>query len=125
MPSHAVLRPVESDVPKVVPGELQRFVTTPGFPPLDIENARRVPDVDILQFDVVNRGPLPLFVAVAARFPLANGEELWSEKAGPEFIGPFGRDEWQIALPASARVADLRVSLFPFEIALVRQEVKV
>lgn len=125
MPSHAVLRPIESDVPKVVPGELRRFVATPGFPPLDIENARRVPDVDILQFDVVNRGPLPLFVAVAARFPLANGEELWSEKAGPEFIGPFGRDEWQIALPASARVADLRVSLFPFEIAVARQEVRV
>lgn len=122
MPAH--LRLVESDVPKIVPGELPRFVTTPGFPPLDIENARRLPDLDILQFDVVNRGPLPLFVAVAARFPLSNGDELWSEKAGPEFIGPIAKDEWQLPLPANARVADLRVSLFPFEIALARKIVQ-
>jgi hypothetical protein len=120
-----VLRPVESDVPKILPGEIRRFFAMPGFPPLDIENARRLTSVDILQFDVVNRGPLPLFVAVAARFPLSNGEELWSEKAGPEFIGPLGRDEWQLDVPAGARVADIRVSLFPFEVAVVRQEVEV
>ena len=117
--------PVESDVPKILPGEIRRFFALPGFPPLDIENARRLTAVNILQFDVVNRGPLPLFVAVAARFPLSNGEEIWSKKAGPEFIGPLGRDEWQLDVPAGARVADIRVSLFPFEIAVARKEVKI
>ena len=49
--------PVESDVPKILPGEIRRFFALPGFPPLDIENARRLTAVNILQFDVVNRGP--------------------------------------------------------------------
>lgn len=114
-------RPVESDVPKALPFEAGRFLATPGWPPLAIENPRLVGTT--LLFDLMNRLPVPLFVAVAARFPLTNGEELWSE-AVLEFIGPLSRDEWKIEVPRGARRADVRVGLFPLEIALARRVVE-
>ncbi len=116
-------RPVESDIPKVLPGEALRFFATPGFPPIGIENTRLVGR--IAQFEVVNRSPLPLLVAVGVRFPIADlaqsgaEDEIWSEKA-VEFIGPLGRDEWQVDVPLGATAVDIRVGLFPVEVALAR-----
>ena len=116
-----MLRPVESDIPKVLPGEGLRFFATPGFPPIGIENLRMVGR--IAQFEVVNRGPLPLLVSVGARFPIALGE-IWSDKV-VEFIGPLGRDEWQLDVPLGATAVDLRVGLFPVEVALARELMEV
>ena len=111
------MRPVESDIPKVVPGELSRFLASPGFPPLGVENLRIIGR--LAQFDVVNRSPFPMLVSVGTRFPLPQGE-VWSDKA-VEFIGPLGRDEWQVDVPAEATAVDIRVGLFPVEIALARE----
>ena len=106
-------RLIESDVPKT-PAEISRFFASGVWPPLSIENVRRVGH-NTLQFDVMNRTPLPMLLTVAARF----GEQ-WSDKA-VEFIGPFARDEWQMSMPPGAREADLRVGLFPIELALARR----
>lgn len=107
---------VESDIPKVLPGEARRFLATPGFPPLGIENLHTVQRV--AQFDVVNRSPLVFLVSVGVRFEVPGGE-IWSDKA-VEFIGPLGRDSWQVPIPEGATVADVRVGLFPLEVALAR-----
>lgn len=112
----ATLRAVESDIPKVIPGEIGRFFATPGFPPIGVEDLRLVGS--IAQFNVVNRGPLPLLVSVGVRFPTPAGE-IWSDKA-VEFIGPLGKDEWQVDVPAGATTVDVRVGLFPAEVAVAR-----
>lgn len=112
------MRLVESDIPKVLPGEARRFLATPGFPPLDVENLRTVQG--IAQFDVVNRSPLVFLVSVGVRFEVPGGE-IWSDTA-VEWIGPLGRDEWQVPIPEGATVADVRVGLFPFEVALARAQ---
>lgn len=113
-----MIRLVESDIPKFLPGEARRFLASPGWPPLGIENFRMVGN--IAQFEVVNRTPLPILAFVGARFPMGD-QEIWSEKA-KEIIGPLGRDEWQTIPPEGAQVMDLRVGIFPFEIALAREE---
>lgn len=112
-------RLMESDVPKTLP-ELGRFFASGVGPPLSIENARLVgPRRNrVAQFDVLNRTPFPLILSVSARFPSQYGEQ-WSART-VEFIGPFGRDEWQLSVPPGALEADLRVGLFPVELALAR-----
>lgn len=114
---------MESDVPKVLPQEISRFLASPGFPPLAIENLRMVGDNTVL-LDVMNRLPVPFFVTVAARFRINDQEELFSEKK-VEFIGPFGRDEWQIAVPSGVRSVDVRLGIFPFEVALSRKTLEI
>ena len=116
---YALFDLTESDVPKIIPDEISRFFAGIGFPPLAIDNPQVVGP--ILQFDILNRGPLPLFVMAGVRFQTSEGE-IWNTK-GPEHTGPFGRDEWQIGIPEGASSASIRVSLFPFEIALAEQEI--
>lgn len=117
------ITPVESDVPKIFPQELFRFLAPPGIALLGIENLRMVGDNTVL-LDVVNRLPLPFLVTVAARFSQNNQEELFSEKK-VEFIGPFGRDEWQIPVPSGVRSVDVRLGLFPFEVSLSRKTLEI
>ena len=116
-------RLVESDVPKIIPGEAGRFFARPGWPLLAISDPRVVETGDgrLLQFDVLNRGPLPLLVSLSGRLATAD-DELWTDKA-VEFIGPFSRDEWQLGLPVGVHRVDLRLGLFPVEIAIARKEV--
>lgn len=109
---------VESDIPKALRTEASRFVTSPGWPIFGIENLRMVGR--IAQFEVVNRSPLPFLVTVSARFPINEDQELWSDKK-VEFIGPLGKDEWQLPVPLGVKSADIRVGILPFEIAVARQ----
>ncbi len=113
-------RLIESDVPKT-PAEFSRFFASGVGPPLSIENARLVGPrrSQVVQFDVMNRTPFPMILSVSARFPSRYGEQ-WSARA-VEFIGPFARDEWQLTVPPGASEADLRVGLFPVELALARR----
>lgn len=109
---------IESDVPKT-PSEASRFFTRPGFPPFAITNPRLVSDK--LLFDVLNRGPLPAVIHVAARITTLEGEIFTQAKTN--FQGPFARDEWQLDIPPNALSADLRLSLWPLEIALATKKV--
>jgi hypothetical protein len=48
--------------------------------------------------------------------------EIWA--SGNDPILAFGRDEWQVSIPQGAARASIRVSLWPFEIALDEKSLK-
>ena len=57
----------------------------------------------------------PAHVRVGCAVRHASGRDL-GEREGPILL--FGRDEWQVSIPPWATIASIRVSLWPFEIAL-------
>ena len=69
----------------------------------------------ILSFSILNHTPLPFVQSVGVRFAMPQGE-VWA--SGKDTILFFGRDEWQASIPPGATRASIRVSLWPFEIAL-------
>lgn len=104
-------------MPKVFK-EAARFITDPGFPPLELTQPRLVGG--LLQFEVLNHTPLVLLATVGIRYRLPDGF-VWSSNS--DIILPFGRDEWQAEVPAQALEADLRASIWPLEIAFSQRVV--
>ena len=102
----------ESEVPKLRT-EAGRFVAGFGFPILEIESPVQVGP--ILSFSILNHTPLPFVQNVGVRFFMPEGE-IWASGKDPILF--FGRDEWQVSIPQGATRASIRVSLWPFEIAL-------
>ena len=58
---------------------------------------------------------MPFVQNGGVRFFMPAGE-IWV--SGKDPILCFGRDEWQVSIPQGASRASIRVSLWPFEIAL-------
>ena len=102
----------ESDVPKLRT-EAGRFVAGFGSPILEIESPVQVGAT--LSFSILNHTPLPFVQNVGVRFFMPEGE-IWASGKDPILL--FGRDEWQVSIPHGATRASIRVSLWPYEIAL-------
>jgi hypothetical protein len=93
--------------------EAGRFVA--GFAPPILEIASPVQVGPILSSSILNHTPLPFVQNVGVRFFLPQGE-IWASGKDPILF--FGRDEWQASIPPGATRASIRVSPWPFEIAL-------
>ena len=93
--------------------EVGRFVTGFGFPILEIDSPVQIGPV--LSFSILNHTPLPFVQNVGLRFFMPEGE-IWASGKAPILF--FGRGEWQASIPPEATRASIRVSLWPFEIAL-------